>query len=106
MKVEVAILAYGLRGRKATLTSVRGRTQEVCKSRGGRPGLPVPNSPYCLCGRKATLDSNRAMGDNDQLYSLKRQNIIGEELNTQSRLQGHIPSSPGNRRDVHRRVSV
>ena len=25
------------------------------KSGGGRPGLPVPNSPYGLCGRKATL---------------------------------------------------
>ena len=25
---------------------------------GGRPGLPVPNSPYGICGRKATL--NRA----------------------------------------------
>ena len=24
---------------------------------GGRPGLPVPNSPYGLCGRKATLNS-------------------------------------------------
>ena len=23
--------------------------------RGGRPGLPVPNKPYGLCGRKATL---------------------------------------------------
>ena len=22
----------------------------------GRPGLPVPNSPYGLCGRKATLN--------------------------------------------------
>ena len=31
------------------------RTQELCESRGGRPGLPVPNSPYGLCGRKATL---------------------------------------------------
>ena len=27
---------------------------EVC----GRPGLPVPNGPYGLCGRKATLDLN------------------------------------------------
>ena len=26
--------------------------------RGGRPGLPVPNSPYGLCGRKATLNLN------------------------------------------------
>ena len=33
-----------------------GRTQELCESRGGRPGLPAPNSPYGLCGRKATLN--------------------------------------------------
>ena len=25
--------------------------QELCESRGGRPGLPVPNGPYGLCGR-------------------------------------------------------
>ena len=31
------------------------RVQELCESRGGRPGLPVPNSPYGLCGRKAAL---------------------------------------------------
>ena len=31
----------------------RHRVQELCESRGGRPGLPVP---YSLCGRKATLD--------------------------------------------------
>ena len=33
------------------------RAQELCESRGGRPGLPVPNisdNPYGLCGRKAT----------------------------------------------------
>ena len=30
---------------------------ELCESRGGRPGLPVPNSPcYGLCGRKAALN--------------------------------------------------
>ena len=29
--------------------------EELCESRGGRPGLPVPNSPYGLCGRKATV---------------------------------------------------
>ena len=34
------------------------RAQELCESRGGRPGLPVPNSPYGLCGCKATLNSN------------------------------------------------
>ena len=31
------------------------RAQELCESRGGRPGLPVLNSPYGLCGRKAIL---------------------------------------------------
>ena len=31
----------------------------VCESRGGRPGLPVPDSPYGgLCGRKTTLNLN------------------------------------------------
>ena len=30
----------------------------MCESRGGRPGLPVPNNPYGLCGRKATLSLN------------------------------------------------
>ena len=32
------------------------RTQELCESRGGRPGLPVPNSPDGVCGRKVTLN--------------------------------------------------
>ena len=34
------------------------RAQELCESRGGHPGLPVPNSPYGLCGRKAALNLN------------------------------------------------
>ena len=29
---------------------------ELCEKQGGRPGLPVPNSPYGLCGRNATLN--------------------------------------------------
>ena len=41
------------------MSRVRDRAQELCESRGGRPGFPVPNSPYCFCGRKATL-KNRA----------------------------------------------
>ena len=35
-----------------------GRAHELCESRGGRPGLPVPNSPRVLCGRKATFKKN------------------------------------------------
>ena len=34
------------------------QSSELCESGGGRPGLPVPNSPYGLCGRKATLNLN------------------------------------------------
>ena len=34
----------------------RHRAQEVCESRGGRPGLPVPNNPYGFCRRKATFE--------------------------------------------------
>ena len=53
VKVEVAVLGspsiigpYGLCRRKLTLNLLRA--QDLCESRGGRPGLPaVPNSP---CG--------------------------------------------------------
>ena len=29
------------------------------ESRGGRPGLPVPNKPDGFCGRKATLNRRK-----------------------------------------------
>ena len=38
----------------------RARGQELCESRGGRPGLPVPNNPYGFCGRKIPLNLNSA----------------------------------------------
>ena len=31
------------------------RVQELCESRGGHPGLPVPNKPYGCCRRKVTF---------------------------------------------------
>ena len=31
------------------------RAQKLCESRGGRPGLPVPDNPYGLYGRKAAF---------------------------------------------------
>ena len=65
MKVEVAVLGSPsltvlccLCGREATI-NVFPRARQLCEGRGDRPGLPVPNSPYGLCGRKATLDDNR-----------------------------------------------
>ena len=36
---------------------LNNRAQELCEIQAsGRPGLPVPNSPYGLCERKATLN--------------------------------------------------
>ena len=53
----------GLREAQWPKRSTRGdgferRAQELSGSRGGRPKLPVPNSPYSFCGRKATLNFN------------------------------------------------
>ena len=39
-----------------TLQVIQCRAQQLCESRGGHPELPVPNSPYGLCGRKAALN--------------------------------------------------
>ena len=62
MKVEVAVLGSPSLtvlmvsvDVKQHLTSLTFKVQELCESRGGRPGLPVPNSSYGVRGRKATL---------------------------------------------------
>ena len=41
---------------KQYLKNVCFRAQELCESRGVCHGVPVPNSPYGLCGRKVTLN--------------------------------------------------
>ena len=54
MKREMAVLGSptlivfinGLCGRKATFEGRFISVQELCEKRDGRPGLPVPNSPY------------------------------------------------------------
>ena len=66
MKVEVAVLGSLSSLNKPTVsvdvkqtlqpTMCIYRVQELCESRGGSPGLPVPNSPYGLCGHTATLN--------------------------------------------------
>ena len=59
MKVEVAVLGYpSLIDLVVSLDvkELERSEQELCQGRGGRAGLPVPNSPYGLCGRKATLE--------------------------------------------------
>ena len=35
-----------IKSRNKLTTTMTNRAQELCESRGGRPGLPVPNSPY------------------------------------------------------------
>ena len=40
----------------STMFTLTFRAQELCESGGGRSGLPVPNSPYGLCGRKAIFE--------------------------------------------------
>ena len=42
----------------------RSELRKLCERRSGRPGRPVPNSPYDLCGRQATL--------NDKLRAVRR----------------------------------
>ena len=41
-----------------------------CESRGGRHGLPVPNSPHSLCGRIATLNSVNTWTRSTRLHAL------------------------------------
>ena len=41
---------------KVLTRKLRVRAQELRERRGGCPGLPVPKSPYGLCGRNATLN--------------------------------------------------
>ena len=38
----------------------------MCESRGGRPGFPVSDSPYGLCGRKATLNERSPSGQSPE----------------------------------------
>ena len=53
---------------------------------GGRPGFPIPNNPYSLCGRKTTLNSPPP-----PLLSL---GVVSEELRssvTQVKVLGGCP---------------
>ena len=43
------------RGHEQFSQPCESRDQGLCESRGGRPGLPVPNKPYGFCGPKAPL---------------------------------------------------
>ena len=57
-KVNEVVHETTLHSTKLLYTTLHCRAQELCESRGGQPGLPVANSLYRLCGRKATLSSS------------------------------------------------
>ena len=63
MKVEVDVLGSPSLIVRTVSVGVKQHTelraQELCKSRDGRPGLPVPNKPDGFCGRKATLKQTK-----------------------------------------------
>ena len=65
VKVEVSVLGSPSLIVLMTSVDVRQhwtrthiRAQQLCETRGGRPGIPVPNSPYGFCGRKANFNLN------------------------------------------------
>ena len=60
----------------------------MCESRGGRPGPPVPNGPYGLCGRKATLNFR------DQELC-KSQGLCERKATTKNRVQELCESRGG-----------
>ena len=51
-KGEVGMVEMAVLGSPVSESSV----QELCESRGGRPGFPVPNKPDGFYGHKATLN--------------------------------------------------
>ena len=63
VKVEVAVvgspslisLIVSVDVTQHSASHVVHRAQELCESRGGRCGFPVPNKPDSFCGRNATL---------------------------------------------------
>ena len=72
VKVEVAVQGYP--SLIVPVISVPGvtsvRAQELCESRGGRPGLSVPNSPYRLCRRLRAQELCESRGGRPGLPSL------------------------------------
>ena len=80
VKVEVAVLGspsliirtVSVDVKQHWTRSQNFRAQELCKSRGGCPGLPVPNNPYGLCGRQATTKKRKRKKRRQLLLLLPR----------------------------------
>ena len=59
--------------------------QELCESGGGRPGPPVPNSPYGLCGRKAPAVEDGDDSDAEALTLSQRSGQLITHAHTHAR---------------------
>ena len=74
---HIMFVFLSMKSMLSTLFMSPDRALELCESRGGRPGLPVPNKPYGLCGRKATLSITVSVVNVDcqcgQCYNLTQQ---------------------------------
>ena len=64
----------------------------TASQRGGRPGLPVPNGPYGLCGRKATVNvwqqaTSEGLGGLDvcTVHTANRNGTVGFMSSAESR---------------------
>ena len=55
-KIRICSAFNGQRGGRSRGAKLR---RELCESRGGHPGLPVPNKPDGFCGRKVTPKRKR-----------------------------------------------
>ena len=65
------------------------RAQDLCGSRGGRPGLPVPSSSYGVCGPKPTLQLERyfSLG----MLLKPKDNTLRFQYRPQSRYTAYAP---------------
>ena len=66
------------------------RAQESCGSRGGRPGLPVPNNPYGLREHKAALSLEPADMNESPRHSQGK-----ESFGNRRTMQWNIETYPG-----------
>ena len=65
------------------------RAQERCESGGGCPELPISNSQYGLCGRRATLNLNSF---NPHRAGCQGLSVRPQYLERDGRVAGHVDS--------------
>ena len=73
------------------------RAQELCESRGGHPVLPVPNSRYGICERKATSKKRSPSTchfDSQQLSDVLTLSVRCNLLQRMHSLTWHIGEGP------------